>query len=43
MGNGETKSGTVEAWRPGSLCVVHVALGFSVLASLAMAVVSLGL
>lgn len=43
MANGQDNSSGAQTWRPGSLSVAHLALGFSVLVSTAMAILTVGL
>jgi hypothetical protein len=43
MSSGTKSGAAVEAWRPGAVSMIHVALGFGVLVCAAMSVVTLGL
>lgn len=43
MSSGTNSGASVQAWRPGVVSMLHIALGFSVLVSVAMSVVTLGL
>jgi hypothetical protein len=43
MSSDANSDAAVQAWRPGAVSMIHVALGFSVLVGLTMSVVTLAL